>query len=87
LPQRRTALKRLRVDKTKRLHNIKLKTELKNSIKKFLSLVSAKKTKEAQDFFSTIISKLDRAAAKGIIHKNTAARKKSQFTRRIKGIA
>jgi len=87
LPQRRTALKRLRVDKKKHLRNLKLKTDLKNAIKKFLSLVSAKKGKEVKEFFPAIIAKLDRAAAKGIIHKNTAARKKSQFTRRLKGIA
>lgn len=86
MPQRRTALKRLRVDKTKHLHNKRLKTDLKSSIKKFLSLVSAKNAKEVKEFFPTIIAKLDRAAAKGIIHKNTAARKKSQFTRRLKDI-
>lgn len=87
MPQRRTALKRLRVDKTKHLRNLKLKKDLKTAIKKFLSLASAKKEKETKEFFPTIISKLDKAAAKGIIHKNTAARKKSQFTRRLKGIA
>lgn len=85
MPQRRSGLKRLRVDRKKHLHNLKLRTELKKTVKKFLSFITDKKIEEAKNFFGKLISKLDRAAAKGIIHKNTAARKKSQFSRRLKG--
>jgi len=87
LPQRKSGLKRLRVDKKKRLRNLKLKTDLKKTIKKFHSLIAGKKAKEANDFFPKLVSKLDKATAKRIIHKNTAARKKSQFSRQLKGKA
>ncbi|MBM3251436.1 MAG: 30S ribosomal protein S20 [Candidatus Omnitrophica bacterium] len=87
LPQRKSGLKRLRVDKKKHLHNLKLKDDLKKTIKKFQSLIGNKKLEEAKDFFRTLVSKIDKSAAKGIIHKNTAARKKSKFSRQLKGIA
>ena len=86
MPQRRAALKRLRVDRKKRIRNLKLKTDLKKTIKKFLSLITDKKAKEAKDFFPKLVAKVDRASVKGIIHKNTAARKKSQFSRQLKNI-
>lgn len=87
MPQRKCALKRLRVDKKKRIHNLKLKTELKKNIKKFVSLIASKKFDEAKNFFPKLIAKVDRSAAKGIIHRNTAARKKAQFSRQIKNKA
>ncbi len=83
MPQRKTALKRLRVDRKKRLHNIKIKTELKKTIKKFLSLISAKKLEEAKENFKQVVIKLDKAVSRGIIHKNTAGRKKSRFSQKL----
>jgi small subunit ribosomal protein S20 len=83
LPQRKTAAKRLRVDRKKRLHNLKIKTELKKTIKKFLSLLLAKKLDEAKEIFKQVVVKLDKAVNKGIIHKNTAARKKSRFSKKL----
>lgn len=87
MPQRKTALKRLRVDRKKRFHNLKIKTELKKALKKFLSLVSAKKLEEAKESFKLAVIKLDKAVSKGIIHKNTAARKKSRFSKKLASIA
>ncbi len=87
MPQRKTALKRLRVDKKKHLHNLKIKIELKKITKKFLSLVSAKKLEEAKENFKQVVVKLDKAVSRGIVHKNTAARKKSRFSKRLANIA
>lgn len=83
MPQRKTALKRLRVDRKKRLHNLKIKTELKKIIKKFKTLVLEKKLDEAKEIFKQVVVKLDKATAKGIIHKNTASRHKSRFSRKL----
>lgn len=87
MPQRKAALKRLRVDKKKRLHNLKIKTELKKVIKKFLSLISVKNLAEAKENFKQVVVKLDKAVSRGIIHKNTAARKKSRFSKKLTRIA
>jgi small subunit ribosomal protein S20 len=86
VPQRKAALKRLRIDKKRRLRNIKIKTDLKKALKNFQALLNAKNINEAKTLFPTINSKLNRAANKGIIHKNTAYRKISRLAIRLSKI-
>lgn len=83
MPRRKSSIQKKRADKTKHLHNLKIKQDLKKVLKKFHSLLSAKKLDEAKAFLSKVYSKLDKAAKKGIIHRNTAGRKKARLTRRI----
>lgn len=83
MPRRRSSLKRKRADKKRHSRNLKIKRELKNVLKRFQALVSAKNIEEAKSFLKKVYSKLDKAAKKGIIHRNTAARKKSRLTRRF----
>ncbi len=83
MPQRKCAQKRLRVDKAKTTHNLQLKAELKKEIKGLRSLITQGKLDEAKEKIKSVFAKLDRAAAKGIIHKNTAARRKSVFSVRL----
>jgi small subunit ribosomal protein S20 len=83
MPRRKSSLKRKRADKTKHLHNLKIKQDLKKALKKFQSLLSGKKLDEARAFLSKVYSKLDKAAKKGIIHRNTANRKKGRLTRKV----
>ncbi len=84
MPRRRTSLKRKRADKKRRLHNLKIKQELKKALKKFQALLSTKNINEAKAYIGKIYSKLDKAAKKRIIHPNTARRKKSRLARRLK---
>ena len=77
MPQRKCASKRLRVDKTKKLHNISVKSDLKKELKNLRNLITQGKITEAKEKMRLVFAKLDRAAAKGLIHKNTAARRKS----------
>lgn len=86
MPQRKCAVKRLRVDKKRRLHNIKIKNDLKKSLKKLQSLLAAKNSEEAKQALKEAVSKLDKASRKGIISKNTASRRKSRLTIRLKKI-
>ena len=83
MPQRRNAIKRLRQDKKRRLHNLSLKAELKKAIKKFHSLLAAKNKEEAKAFFEKLTSQLDRAIFKKIIHQNRANRLKSRLSKRL----
>ncbi|MBI5873130.1 MAG: 30S ribosomal protein S20 [Candidatus Omnitrophica bacterium] len=83
MPQRKCAQKRLRVDKTKALHNLQLKSDLKKEIKGLRSLIAQGKLDEAKEKIKVAFAKLDRAAAKGIIHKNTAARRKSTLSLKL----
>jgi small subunit ribosomal protein S20 len=83
LPRERTAYKELRKAKKRHFKNISTKSELRTSVKNFESLVKAKKTDEAKKSLALLISKLDKAASKGIIKKNTAARKISRLMKKI----
>ena len=83
MPKRRSAVKRIRQDKKRRLRNLKVKGELKKTIKKFLALLSAKNINEAKTFLRKVYSQLDKAAKKRIIHPKTANRKKSRLMRRL----
>lgn len=87
MPQRKSGAKSLRSDKKRRLRNIKILGDLKKSLKKFQSLSAAKNIEEAKKYLKEIISKLDKAASKGIIKKKTADRKKSRLTIRVNKIS
>ena len=66
------------------LRNQSVKSELKTETKKFLELISSKKTDEAKKQLTHLISQLDKAQSKGIVHKNTASRKISRLMKKIK---
>ena len=83
MPRRRTSLKSNRVNKTKHTRNLKIKGQLKKTLKKFQELLSKKDISEAKTFISKVFSQLDKAAKKNIIHSATANRKKSRLMRRL----
>ncbi len=83
MPRRKTSLKRNRANRKKHLHNLKIKQQLKKTIKKFQALLSAKKSDEAKALIKKVFSVLDKAAKKRIIHPNTADRKKSRLAKRL----
>lgn len=84
MPQRKCAAKRLRVDKTKALRNVRIKSELKKELKGLRGLINSGKMDEAKKKLRLVYATLDRAATKGILHKNTAARHKSSLARKLK---
>ncbi len=83
MPIERTAYKEHRKAKKRHFKNISTRSDLRTSIKNFESLVNEKKADEAKKALSTLISKLDKAASKGIIKNNTAARKISRLMKRL----
>ena len=87
MPQRRTAIKDLRRNRKRHMHNLDIKTDLRKTIKKFLDLVTAKSTTEAQSALKLVYKKLDKAAKHHILHDNTASRRKARFSRLVKSIA
>jgi small subunit ribosomal protein S20 len=62
------------------------KTQLKTDIKKYQAALAAGDTALTQETYKIAVKKIDKAAARGIIHKNAAARKKSQFTKALNNI-
>ncbi|MCQ2753677.1 MAG: 30S ribosomal protein S20 [bacterium] len=83
----KSAKKRVLVAEENRQRNVAFKTSIKTAIKKALSLAEG----SDKDALSTAISKVyqlcDKAVSKGILHKNTAARKKSRLVLAIKKLA
>jgi len=67
----------------KALRNQSVKSELKTETKKFLDLISSKKMEEAKKQLNLLMSHIDKAKLKGIIHKNTASRKISRLMRKL----
>jgi len=80
LPNIKSAKKRVIVTETKTLQNKMFKSAYKTAVKKYQAAVEANNADEAMALYKAVVKKVDQAAAKGIIHKNEAARKKSQFT-------
>lgn len=83
MPNIRSAKKRVLVTETKTMQNKIFKTSYKTACKKFESAVEAGNKDEANALYVATIKKVDTAVTKGIIHKNTAARKKSRYTKML----
>lgn len=80
MPQRRTAIKELRKNRTRHMHNLDVKTELKKTLKNFTQTAATKK-ENAAELLKEVYKKLDKAAKRNVIHKKTAARRKAKFAR------
>ena len=83
MPNIKSAKKRVIVTKTKTLQNKIFRTQLKTDIKKFEAAVAAGDKAQATVAYAVAVKKVDQAAARGIIHKNAAAHKKSRFTKKL----
>ena len=79
MPNIKSAKKRVKVIKTKTLQNQMFKSQLKTVLKKFDASLGGE-LEVANSAYKAAVKKLDQAASRGIFHKNTVARKKSQLT-------
>jgi len=87
LPNIKSAKKRVKVTQTKTLKNQMKKSALKTIIKKFEKAIIDGDKATAEVVYKDAVSKVDKAVAKGLLHGNTAARKKSQFAIKLNGLA
>ncbi|MBP3918378.1 MAG: 30S ribosomal protein S20 [Clostridia bacterium] len=87
MPNIKSAKKRVLVTEAKTLQNQMFKTALKTSIKKYEAAITAGDKELASETYKAAVKKIDKAVAKGILHKNNAARKKSQFTAKLNALA
>ena len=78
---KRSAEKRRRQSEERRLRNKSVKSSVRTSVKKFVVLAQKKDIENADSALKEMIKKLDTAAGKGVISKNSAARKKSRMQR------
>ena len=76
-----SAEKRRRQADERRLRNKSVKSAVRTSAKKFVTLAQKKDINGAESALKEMVKKIDTAARKGIISKNAAARKKSRMQR------
>ena len=82
MPNIKSAKKRVKVNATKAMQNKAVKTALKTMYKKADSAV-ANSADDKEEVIRLAIKKVDQAAAKCIMHKNAAARKKGQLAKKL----
>ena len=87
LPNIKSAKKRVKVIETKTLRNQMVKSAIKTYIKKFEVLVVAGDKAGATSAYALVTKKLDQAVAKGILKKNTVARRKSKMALALNKVA
>jgi len=87
LPNIKSAKKRVLVTATKTMQNKMFKTSLKTALKKYDAAIEAGDKALAAETYKDAVKKIDKAVAKNIIHKNTAARKKSSFAKKLNVLA
>jgi small subunit ribosomal protein S20 len=83
MPHSHSAAKRLRQSKKRHRRRQAIISEIKGLVKKYSRALSAQNADEAKKLLKTIVSKLSRASSRGVIHKNTAARRISRLTRKL----
>ncbi|MCK5139939.1 MAG: 30S ribosomal protein S20 [Thermodesulfovibrionia bacterium] len=86
LKKNKSAIKRCRQTKKITLKNRSINTKLKTLSKKVRLEVTNKSAEGAKTVLSEAVTAIDKAAAKGIIHKNTASRKVSSLTRLVNSL-
>jgi len=79
LPNTKSAEKELRKAQKRRLRNMYYRSRARTFVKRVRKLLAEGKIEEAREALKLAISALDKAAEKGVIHKNNAARRKSRL--------
>ena len=74
-----SALKRHRQSVKRRLRNQAVRTQLKHLVRAVRAAIAARDSKQAADSLSRATRALDKAVTKGVLHRNTAARKISRL--------
>ncbi len=82
MPNIKSAKKRVRVIATKTARNKAIKTNLKTNIKK-AELACSTGSEDRAAAINMAMKRIDQAAAKGVLHKNTAARRKSALAKKL----
>jgi small subunit ribosomal protein S20 len=83
MPNIKSQIKRMHKSEEQRIRNKSVKSSLKTDIKKFEAAQSAGDSETASEQFKIASRSLDKAASKGVIHKNKAANKKSRMARSL----
>ncbi len=83
----KSAAKRARQIKTRTLNNSRVGSQVKTAKRKLRDLIQSGDKAGAAEAYKEVSSVLDRAAKRGVLHKNNASRNKSRLRKALKGLA
>ncbi len=83
----KSAIKRIRQNEKKRQRNRYVSVTMRNAVRKLEQVIQAQQTSDAQSLLQKTIAIIDRAATKGVIHKNKASRSVSRLTQKVKALS
>ncbi|GKS10205.1 30S ribosomal protein S20 [Paenibacillus chitinolyticus] len=87
MPNIKSAIKRVKVSEKRRLRNASAKSALRTAVKAFETTVASNNVDSAKEALINATKKLDKAASKGLIHKNAASRKKSRLAKKLNALS
>lgn len=86
MPNKKSAKKRVITSERNRLYNKYWTSRCKTAVKSLFAAVESGNKDEAVKTFNTAQSVIDKAVVKGVMHRNTAARRKELMSRRMKAL-
>ena len=86
MPNKKSAERRVRIAERNRLYNKYWTSRCKTAVKRVLEAVESGDKESAAKTFDTAQSVIDKAVVKGVMHRNTAARRKALMSRRMKAM-
>lgn len=86
MPIIKSAIKRVRQSQKHRARNVIAKKAINSKVRIFLTAIEKKDKTKVTTAFRAVVSEIDRAVKKKILHKNTAARKKSRLVKLASGL-
>lgn len=87
MPNIKSSVRSVKTDAERRAKNAPAKAAVRNASRKVVALTQSGSKEDAQATLAVASGLLDKAARKGIIHKNAAARKKSRLAKKINTMA
>ncbi len=87
MPNIKSSIRSVKTDAERRAANSAFKSEMRNAARKVVALSDTDAKAEAEASLVVASGLLDKAARKGIIHKNAAARKKSRLAKKVNAMA
>ncbi|MBP2241691.1 small subunit ribosomal protein S20 [Cytobacillus eiseniae] len=86
MPNIKSAIKRVKTNEARNAHNTTVKSSMRTAVKKVEAAIVSTDAAAANETFADAARQLDKAAAKGLIHKNAAARKKSRLMKKMNSL-
>lgn len=86
MPNIKSSIRSVKTDAERRAKNSAVKSQIRTATRKTVEAVEAGAVEDAKKALVQATSVIDKAASKGVLHKNTAARKKSYLTAKVNAL-